>query len=147
MHSAERICDENGTRLTELRRRVLELVWTGHKPVTAYELLDLLKQERGSAAPPTVYRALDFLREQGLIHRIEALNAFIGCLNPEEDHRGGFLICSRCHSVEEIRDSRPLRDAIRNEARERNFKVTASMIEVLGLCAACQMPANTVGHA
>lgn len=138
IHSAERICDENGARLTELRRHVLELVWSRHKPISAYEILDLLKADRRNAAPPTVYRALDFLLEQRLIHRIESLNAFIGCARPDADHRGGFFICTACNGVEEIRDSRPLRDAIRKEAAEVDFTVTSTMIEVLGLCAACR---------
>ncbi len=136
--SAEKICDRSGARLTDLRRRVFELVWSGHKPITAYEILDLLKAERRNAAPPTVYRALDFLLEQHLIHRIESLNAFIGCAKPDEDHRGGFLICKECKGVEELRDSRPIRDAIKREAAESNFLVTTSMIEVLGVCANCR---------
>lgn len=138
LDTAERICDESGARLTDLRRRVLELVWSRHKPISAYEILDLLKIDHSAAAPPTVYRALDFLLEQGLIHRIESLAAFIGCVNPEEHHRGGFFICSSCRSVDELRDCRPLRDAIRQEADERGFMVTASMIEVIGLCPACR---------
>lgn len=147
LDAAERICDENGARLTDLRRRVLELVWSRHKPISAYEVLDLLKSDRSGAAPPTVYRALDFLLEQGLIHRIESLNAFIGCVNPEEDHRGGFFICSSCRAVDELRDCRPLRDAIRSEADERGFVVTTSMIEVIGLCPACHAAPPTSGAA
>lgn len=144
---AERVCDESGARLTDLRRRVLELVWSRHKPISAYEILDLLKADRSSAAPPTVYRALDFLLEQGLIHRIESLAAFIGCVNPEEDHRGGFFICSSCRAVDELRDCRPLRDAIRQEADERGFMVTASMIEVIGLCPTCRGQSTSTGCA
>lgn len=136
--AAERVCERHGARLTELRRRVLELVWTRHQPITAYELLDLLKADHRSAAPPTVYRALEFLLEQGLIHRIEALNAFIGCPDPERLHRGGcFLICNRCRSVEEIRDNAPLREAIRTAAASRGFAASSSMIEMQGLCREC----------
>ncbi|MDA5194295.1 transcriptional repressor [Govanella unica] len=138
IHAAERICEKNGARLTDIRRHVLELVWTRHKPITAYEVLDLLKAERRNAAPPTVYRALDFLLEQRLIHRIESLNAFIGCASPDAAHRGGFFICSSCHGVEEIRDSELLRKAIRHEADEVDFTVTSTMIEIMGLCATCR---------
>ena len=93
---AEQVCAKRGARLTKLRRRVFELVWSSHAPVGAYDLLRHLARERDGAAPPTVYRALDFLRKHGLIHRIESLNAFVGCCTPGEAHAGQFLICSRC---------------------------------------------------
>lgn len=137
--AATRVCERHGARLTELRRRVLELVWTSHQPMTAYELLDMLKADHRSAAPPTVYRALEFLLEQGLIHRIEALNAFIGCPDPERLHRGGcFLVCSQCRLVEEIRDNALLREAMGAAAASRGFEASSSMIEMLGLCRACR---------
>ena len=91
--AAEKLCAAKGLRFTPLRRRVLELVWSGHKPVGAYALLDQLRDEDLGSAPPTIYRALDFLIEHGLIHRIERMNAFIGCSHPGEAHRGFFLIC------------------------------------------------------
>ena len=96
MAAAERLCSERGLRFTPLRRRVLELVWSSHKPVGAYALLDALRNEALGSAPPTVYRALDFLIEQGFIHRIERMNAFVGCSHPGEAHRGFFLICGAC---------------------------------------------------
>src|SRR5699024_7737219 len=76
---ADRICRPQGRRLTPMRRRVLELVWNSHKPVKAYDLLEAIRSNRNNAAPITVYRALDFLQEAGLVHRIESLNAFVGC--------------------------------------------------------------------
>ena len=80
---AEALCAKQGTRLTTLRKRVLELVWASHKPLGAYDILGVLSEEDGRrAAPPTVYRALDFLLENGLVHRIASLNAFIGCVHP-----------------------------------------------------------------
>jgi Fur family zinc uptake transcriptional regulator len=85
--AADKLCAEQGLRFTPLRRRVLELVWSSHKPVGAYALLDKLRSEDLGSAPPTVYRALDFLIEHGLIHRIERMNAFIGCSHPGETHR------------------------------------------------------------
>ena len=83
LDKAEALCSDRGARLTKLRCRVLELVWNSHAPIGAYDVLRRLSQEHQSAAPPTVYRALDFLLEQGLIHRIESLNAYIGCPVPE----------------------------------------------------------------
>ena len=86
---ADALCARQGVRLTALRRRVLELVWQSHKPLGAYDILGTLSEEDGRrAAPPTVYRALDFLMENGLIHRIASLNAFIGCVRPEHSHQG-----------------------------------------------------------
>ena len=73
--AAHEVCSTKGARLTPLRERILELVWLSHKPVGAYTLLDLIKLEHNSAAPPTIYRALDFLMEHGLVHRIKSLNA------------------------------------------------------------------------
>ena len=82
--AAEARCARDGRSFTPLRRRVLELVWSSHGPVGAYELLDELRAERRGAAPPTVYRALDFLMGNGLIHRIESLNAYVGCGSPDQ---------------------------------------------------------------
>src|SRR3712207_7506725 len=90
---AEALCAGRGAQLTELRRQVLRLVLVAETPVGAYALLDRLKADRPGAAPPTVYRALDFLLEQGLIHRVERLNAFVGCVEAggggEEGGHGG----------------------------------------------------------
>ena len=136
--AAEQICVRKGVRLTDLRRRVLELIWQSHKPVTAYDLLDRLKKDKRNAAPPTVYRALDFLRENGLVHRLHSLNAFLGCNHPEDVHRGGFLICTNCHAVTEICDSALLRDAIVAEATSRDFQITGTMVEIMGRCSSCR---------
>ena len=82
--AAKTHCDAAGIRLTPIRQRVLELVWQNHEPVKAYDILDKLKQAKSSSAPPTVYRALDFLQDEGLVHKIESLNAYVGCGNPKE---------------------------------------------------------------
>jgi zinc transport system ATP-binding protein len=100
---ADALCTRQGLRLTALRRRVLELVWQSHKPLGAYDILAVLSEQDGRrAAPPTVYRALDFLLENGLVHRIASLNAFIGCSHPEHAHQGQFLICRECHVAIEL---------------------------------------------
>src|SRR5699024_2314500 len=99
---AEATCREQGPRLPTIRRRVLELIWASHRPSTAYDLLAAIHSERGKAAPPTVYRALDFLLDAGLIHKIESLNAVIGCDAGHADGSPKFLICHDCHRVAEI---------------------------------------------
>lgn len=126
-----------GVRLTPLRRRVLELIWSGHKPLGAYEILDILRDEHQGAAPPTVYRALDFLLDQGLIHRIESMNSFVGCADPDTPHGGQFLICRACGAAAELNDAR-IEQAIRKTAASAGFAVGRPMIEIEGLCPNCQ---------
>ena len=134
---AERLCARRGARLTALRKRVLALVWTSHSPVGAYDILDRLSREQGRAAPPTVYRALEFLLEQGLVHRIESLNAFVGCPHPGKTHSGQFLICRDCGAAAEMQD-RTIDRAISSQAAACGFTVEGKTVEVRGLCPACQ---------
>lgn len=133
---AERLCDERGARFTPLRRRVLELIWSSHESAKAYDLLEALKDFDCSAKPATIYRALDFLLEQGLIHRVESLNAYVGCNVPEQRHELLLLICERCHTVEE----RPAPELMAAAAREigvAGFAPSRKTFEVHGLCAGC----------
>ncbi len=135
--SADQLCAQSGDRLTTLRRRVLELVWESHRPAGAYALLDKLREDGRGAAPPTVYRALDFLLEHGLIHRIESLNAFVGCSHPGESHVVQFLICKTCGTTAEL-DDRRLGEAIGRSATEHGFDIQSRVIELTGVCAQCQ---------
>ena len=138
LQAAEQLCGSKGVRFTELRRRVLELVWQSHRPLGAYDILDTLSREDGRrAAPPTVYRALDFLLEQGLVHRIASLNAFVGCSSPAHRHQGQFLICRNCHEATEL-DQPRIHRAIADSAAELGFTVEAETVEVAGLCARCR---------
>jgi Fur family transcriptional regulator, zinc uptake regulator len=136
LSEAESACRRQRLRFTALRRRVLELVWTRHTPVKAYDILDKLRREGRSAAPPTVYRALDFLLEAGLVHRIESLNAYVGCGGPAIPHVGQFLICRRCRAVAEI-DVPAVAKALAADARRLGFRTDRQTIEVRGLCAHC----------
>jgi len=133
---ADSNCASRGVRLTRIRRRVLELIWRRHEPMKAYDLLDLLREEHRSAAPPTVYRALDFLLAEGLIHRIESLNAYIGCGDPSHPHLGQFLICQRCNAVAELNDS-DINSLLHEKTREMGFRVNWQTIEINGTCPAC----------
>jgi Fur family zinc uptake transcriptional regulator len=134
---AELICAQRGLRLTDIRKRVLELVWRGHKPLGAYDILDVLKKERSGAAPPTVYRALDFLLKHGLIHKLESINAFVGCTDPETPHRAQFLICEKCGTTAELNDLR-IDAAISDQAKAAGFSVLRRTIEVEGTCPHCK---------
>lgn len=133
---AELVCARRGTRLTAIRRRVLELVWDSHAPVLAYDLLEQLRAEGRRAAPPTVYRALQFLSGNGLIHRIESLNAFVGCGDPREVHHGQFLICRRCRQVTELADDE-VENVLRRKARTVGFRIDHPTVEALGECPHC----------
>ena len=135
--AAEEQCRLKGARLTSIRRRVLEYVWSSHAPIGAYAVLDALKAEGQNAAPPTVYRALDFLLEQGLIHRLERLNAFVGCAHPSGPHAAQFLICQTCGAVAEL-DDPAIDQAIQSSAARLGFSVTRQTVEVEGLCPDCQ---------
>jgi len=133
---AEKLCRNKGLRLTPLRKRVLEIVLKSHKPVGAYAVLHQLQTD-GRAAPPTVYRALDFLLANGLIHRLESLNAYIGCVRPEEPHEGQFLICASCHDSAELNDP-VVSEAIQRSAEAAGFNVQRQTVENVGLCPRCR---------
>lgn len=144
LERAEALCQTRGVQLTPLRRDVLRLVLEAEAPIGAYALLDQLKASRAKAAPPTVYRALDFLLEQGLIHRLERLNAFMGCVEALEghahdhahDHPHQFLICRGCGATREISDD-GVADAITAAAAKSGFSAARATVEIEGLCGKC----------
>jgi len=135
---AEAICAERAERLTPMRRRVLESLLASHAPLGAYELIDRLSVKGQRVAPITVYRALDFLRAQGLVHRIESRNAFIACVH---DHATGdpvvFLICEKCGAVGEAA-SAAVADTIKSASRAAGFSPKTPVIEISGVCAHCK---------
>ena len=136
LQRAEHYCGESGLRLTKLRHRVLELIWANHQPVGAYHLLEQLNRDGRKAAPPTVYRSLDFLLEHGLIHRISSLNAFVGCSHPGLSHDAQFFICESCGRAAELNDP-GVESAIARDAERIGFTVEHRTVEVAGLCAHC----------
>lgn len=141
LERAEALCAGRAVRLTDIRRRVLEHLWASHRPASAYDILHQLNETSGSGqkplAPPAVYRALDFLLEQGLAHRLASLNAFIGCSHPERPHGAQFYICRVCRSVAEVRDAE-VASGILRVADTLGFAVQAPVVEVEGVCATCQ---------
>jgi Fur family zinc uptake transcriptional regulator len=146
LERAEALCQTRGVQLTPLRRDVLRLVLEAEAPIGAYALLDQLKASRAKAAPPTVYRALDFLLEQGLIHRLERLNAFMGCNEALEgdgahhdhahDHPHQFLICRGCGATREISDH-GVAEAISAAAAKAGFSAARATVEIEGFCGKC----------
>ena len=135
---ARRICAERRARLTPQRELVLRLIWQSHKALGAYPLMDMLASATTRrVAPPTVYRALDFLADQGLIHKIHSLNAFVGCSTPGRLHQSHFLICQRCQVAVEC-GATELNRALAHTATEAGFAVQEQAVEILGLCPDCQ---------
>ncbi|MFW1677389.1 Fur family transcriptional regulator [Pontibacter sp. JAM-7] len=134
---AKQLCHERKLRMTPIRELVLDTIWQSHKPLGAYELLPTLSEAGFNSAPPTVYRALEFLQEQGLVHRIALLNAFIGCPHPGAKHHCSFLICQHCGNTQEL-DMQAVSAQINLQAADLGFTPQQQSLEVLGLCRNCQ---------
>ncbi|XID74878.1 transcriptional repressor [Alkanindiges sp. WGS2144] len=135
---AAQSCLQSGTRLTPLRREVLELILTANAPVGAYDLLASMKRDgERPPAPPTVYRTLDFLLEQGFIHRLASINAYIPCCHPRAGHQAAFLICQHCQQVRETSASH-LMESLDQVAASGAFQAQHAIIEISGLCQHCQ---------
>lgn len=139
LYAGERICEQQDLRFTPIRRRVLEIIWESHKPAKAYDILDKLDD---ASKPPTVYRALEFLQENGLVHRINSLNAYVGCSHPDRHHQCYFLICTGCENVFECCNA-SLSRAIEKTAKNNHFSSTCSSVEIQGLCEQCKDRAST----
>lgn len=159
---AEAMCTEHGARLTAQRREILGLILKARAPVGAYDLLEQIKSPDRKPAPPTVYRALEFLLEQGLIHRIERLSAFVPCAHLLHQHHthdcaqdhthndiclhtAQFLICRSCHTVIEITTPTVL-SAVKEACAQKNFTIQSTSIEIEGLCQTCAPKAQPETH-
>ncbi len=142
LRAAEDLCSERGAHLTSLRREVLEhLHAAAGKPLSAYELLDRMAQRHGRRpGPPTVYRALDFLVEQGLVSRIESRNAFVPCAHPHHRHSCVFFVCRECSASVEI-ENRVIDTLIDRDASELGFHVSRRVVELQGICSKCRAEA------
>lgn len=132
-----RLCEARGLRLTDLRERVLRLVAEEGKPVKAYDLLERMRAVQGPVAPPTVYRALDFLLEGGFIHKLQSINAYVGCHHPHAQHHVPFLICNLCQEAIELEDEQ-VSDLLNQRALALGFQPASQTLEVRGICAACR---------
>jgi Fur family transcriptional regulator, zinc uptake regulator len=138
-------CLRRGATLTELRRHVLMLILNSERPPTAYQLLDRLKAVRSGAAPQTIYRALDFLLEQGLILKVERLSAFIPHMRAGWGPcRAQLLICRSCGAVLVTEDGEIAR-ALEQAAEREGFTVTAATVELEGTCTACAHARSACG--
>ncbi|RVT47904.1 transcriptional repressor [Rheinheimera sediminis] len=133
---ARHICDVNGARFTSIREKVFRLLADTHGGIGAYELLEQLKASEPAAKPATIYRALDFLTEQGFIHKIESTNAFLLCHHFEQHHPAQLLICDQCGQVEELHSS-PLQQEFVKLASEKGFLIQRQTVEAHGRCKSC----------
>ncbi|OEF25178.1 zinc uptake transcriptional repressor Zur [Vibrio rumoiensis] len=136
------LCQKRGVRLTSQRQQVLELIWQQKGSSSAYDLLDKLKQTEPQAKPPTVYRALEFLLEQGFIHRVESTNSFVSCCffdehGSEHKHFSHLLICDQCGDVSELQDDNLVALLTKN-IDEHGFTLTNHVIETHGTCKNCR---------
>ena len=133
---AKIICDQRGVKLTKLRETVLKLIWKNHSYVKAYDLLEELREIDRSAKPPTIYRSLDFLMENGFIHKIQSLNAFVGCSHPSEHNECYFLICKECQNIEECH-SKNINEFVQSTSNTNNFSANQVTLEISGICQEC----------
>lgn len=136
LERAEALCHERGVRLTEQRKTVLQLLCVSDKSLSAYELLERMRGVVKNPAPPTVYRALDFLLEQGLVHKLESLHAYVGCAHPDHPHASQFLICDDCGEVTEVEDP-SVAKSLKAAGKAIGFRTKRPVVELLGICAQC----------
>ncbi|WP_019625880.1 Fur family transcriptional regulator [Thioalkalivibrio sp. ALJT] len=136
--NAERVCARHGARLTEQRRRILEQILRTEGVIKAYDLIRALSSDDHSIKPPTVYRTLAFLLEQGLIHRIESLNGFVACSHPGERHESALMICDGCGRITEFHIPEPVSRALDSAAAEQDFAIQSRTVELHGQCGECR---------
>lgn len=133
----ETLCGERGVQLTALRRQVLGLLADSPAPLTAYALIDGLARLQGRpVAPPTVYRTLDFLIENGFVIKVESRNAFAICDSPGHHHHGILLICTRCGATDEV-DDHDVDATLSRRAAASGFRIDKQMVELEGVCGRC----------
>ncbi|WP_233835218.1 Fur family transcriptional regulator [Paraburkholderia sp. ZP32-5] len=134
---ADEYCRERGEKLTPIRRKVLELLLNSGRATKAYSLLDEMRHIHPGSAPPTVYRALDFLLSAGLVHRIESINAFTVCHDLTQCQHGILVVCQQCGTVTELHQPK-LRQALVVQIEDAGYRLASDEIELKGLCSACQ---------
>ncbi len=137
IRKVEEICIRKGLQFTPLRREVVTILADLGKPVGAYEIMDHLSKIKGrTIAPPTVYRTLDFLVENGFVVKIESRQAYIACDDPGHDHHGILLLCSNCGQSTEI-DNVEVDKILFATASASHFHLLRQVVEIEGLCESC----------
>lgn len=136
MKDLKTYCHEKSLRYTEPRQYVYDIITKSDKPIGAYEVLEHLRQYLPNPKPPTAYRAIDFLLEHGLVHRIESLNAYIACQNDHHHSGSQFMICDDCGDVSEAHACH-LPEFFQHKAVESHFTPKFWNIEIHGQCDKC----------
>ena len=136
VNAAEAYCEEKGIRFTSIRRKVLEILAQEHRAIGAYKILEKLRKDGFGSQPPLAYRALDFLTNHGLAHKVERLNAFVCCTHPTKEHTPAFLICRTCSSVAETTLD-ATKTSLGEIARTARFRMEQLVMESEGLCLSC----------
>ncbi len=137
LHEAAELCATRGQSLTPLRRRVFEIVLEAERPLGAYDVMEILARDRGRVAPPTVYRSLDFLRQQGLVHKVLSVNGFVACSQGARPHAAELFICRRCGNAIEVA-RKAAEPRLQETAAGMGFTIESVMLEVRGLCQDCR---------
>ncbi|ABF14218.1 zinc uptake transcriptional repressor Zur [Candidatus Palibaumannia cicadellinicola] len=138
LSQAEKLCQQRHARMTPQRLEVLRLMIKQNNAISAYELLDLLRKSEPQAKPPTIYRALDFLMEQGFIHRVESTNSFMLCHDfTDPSHTSAFFICDRCGHVTE-KTAENIRNILQKMAAKASFTMSYNVVETHGVCPQCR---------
>lgn len=137
VEQAKEICLKNGLRLTEMRERILEIIFEDHGAVKAYDVLKKLKNHGISDKPPTIYRALDFFIENKIIHKLHSINSYVVCSHLGVCSDCHFMICKKCNKVEEC-CGEELAQIITNISKKTGFAIDDSNVELVGLCEGCQ---------
>lgn len=142
IQQAEQKCQSGGGRLTQKRRLILEILLENDQPQSAYEISDLYQIKSGDKIPAmSVYRMLDFLMENGLVHKLTSTNKFLACSHITCKHAHQtpqFLICDNCHSVNEIGIDTKLISALKKSIDASHFQLNSPQLELHGLCENCQ---------
>ena len=137
LQDIEEILEQRGARFTEQRKLVYRIVSKSKKPITAYEILAKMEKDVKNVKPPQAYRALDFLMAQGLVHKIESLNAFVAC-HADHNHQGSqFMVCDSCGTVEEVHLCH-LPQPLQNKIDQTKFQLSRWNTELHGTCHDCQ---------
>ena len=137
IHRVEEICKSNKLGFTEIRRQVFEIIVKNNKPIKAYEILDKISNINNKPShPPTVYRAIDFLIENGFVHKLNSINSFVGCFHPNAHKECYFLICKECNLYQECCDD-SLKRQISKTAIHNNFVISNTTLEIEGHCLDC----------
>jgi len=136
-NSFAQFCKTLGPKFTSLRKEILYILWCATKPLKAYEILDALLKTRTNSKPPTVYRTLEFLVGRGIVHKIESIQSYTLCCEPDKHLLSEVLmVCSRCHQVIEVHD-KMMQALVKAIADNNDFQLEQHTIELKGSCQQC----------